>query len=310
MNKALLLGMVLLLSTPLAQAQTAPFAQLNAQAMTAYTAKSYAESGKLFDQAFKDKKAKPTATDYYNAACTWALAGTPDKAFRYLDQATAAGWDDVDHLQTDADLASLHTDKRWQPMLTKLTAAVAYAQRNYNQPLKKELEQIYATDQGIRRKISQVEKQYGMKAAMADSLTSQMTAIDERNEARVTAMIDQYGWPGNSLVGRQGSTTAFLVIQHARPSVQRKYLPLMREAAAKGELAKSSLALLEDRVLMYQGKPQLYGSQLRGNAATGKYELYPIEDEAHVDERRSTMGLGPLAEYVKRFGLDYVPKKN
>jgi hypothetical protein len=28
------------------------------------------------------------------------------------------------------------------------------------------------------------------------------------------------------------------------------------------------------------------------------YAPYPIEDEAHVDERRREVGLGPLAEYM------------
>ena len=34
-------------------------------------------------------------------------------------------------------------------------------------------------------------------------------------------------------------------------------------------------------------------------------ELYPIEDAAHVDERRKSVGLTPMAEYLKLFGLDY-----
>ncbi|AYA38930.1 hypothetical protein D3Y59_12810 [Hymenobacter oligotrophus] len=249
----------------------------------------------------------PTATHYYNAACSWALAGNKDKAFRYLDQATAAGWDNVPHLKQDADLGALRTDKRWQPMVAKLEATRAQAEAKYNLPLKQELEAIYATDQAIRLKIDSVEKKLGMQAAQSQALLDEMDAVDERNTARVTAIIDQYGWPGQSMVGRLGSTAAFLVIQHARPSVQRKYLPIMREAAAKGELAKSSLALLEDRILVEQGKPQLYGSQLRSNAATGKYELEPIEDEARVDERRAAVGLGPLREYVKHFGLTYTP---
>lgn len=83
----------------------------------------------------------------------------------------------------------------------------------------------------------------------------------------------------------------------------------MRKAAAAGELDKSALALLEDRVLTNQSKPQLYGSQLHNNPLTGKLEFFPIADEAHVDERRASMGLGPLADYAKGFGLDYVPAK-
>ena len=39
-------------------------------------------------------------------------------------------------------------------------------------------------------------------------------------------------------------------------------------------------------------------------------ELYPIEDEENVDARRATVGLGPLAPYLKKaFDIDYVPPK-
>lgn len=306
MSKTLLLAAALLLA-PAARAQT-PAASLDAQAMLAYEAKEYDRAGQLFDQALQAKKA-PTAPDYYNAACAWALAGGKDKAFAYLDKATLAGWDNVAHVQTDTDLTSLHADPRWQPMLARLEATVAKREATVNQALKKELAGIYRTDQRIRLKIDSIERKDGIQAAMAPALSQEMQTIDERNLARVEAIIKQYGWPGNSLAGRAGSTTAFLVIQHSDPVTQRKYLPLLREAAARGELAKSSLALLEDRVLTGQGQPQRYGSQLRLNQATQKYELYPIEDEAHVDERRAAVGLQPLAEYVKHWNLEYTPKK-
>lgn len=308
MIKVILLCLVLLGHNQLSHAQSS--SALKAEAMTAYNAKNYKESGRLFEQALKDKAAKPTGTDYYNAACSWALAGDATKAFGYLDKATVAGWDNVAHVKQDDDLKSLRTDKRWPAMMQKLEATVAKAEAKFNQPLKKELAAIYVTDQGVRSKIDSVQKNFTMQSPQWEALMAEMKTIDERNTKRVVEMIEQYGWPGNSMVGRSGSTAAFLVIQHANADVQLKYLAMMREAAAKGELAKSSLALLEDRVLVRQGKSQIYGSQLRNNPDTNKMEFYPIEDEAHVDERRSTVGLGTLTEYAKLFGLEYAPKKN
>ncbi|OON65590.1 DUF6624 domain-containing protein [Hymenobacter sp. CRA2] len=308
MLKALLLGAALLLTAPLAYCQ-ATFSALNRQAMGAYSAKNYAESGKLFDQAFKDKAGKPTSTDYYNAACSWALAGDKDKAFRYLDRATGAGWDNVAHVKQDTDLTSLRTDKRWPVMLAKLDATVAKAEAKLNQPLKKELQEIYATDQGVRGKIDSVQRNFGQKSPQWDALMSEMRAIDERNTKRVTEIIDQYGWPGKALVGRMGSLTAFLVIQHADLAVQEKYFDVLKQAAARGDIAPGNFALLQDRVLLRRGKSQIYGSQVVGNPSTGKPEFAPIEDEAHVDERRAAVGLGPLAEYAKNFGFEYTPKK-
>jgi len=305
--KTLLLGTALLLTSELAHAQTAP-AALYSQAMSAYNAKDYAKAAPLFEQDLRSKRV-PTASNYYDVACAWALAGNSEKAFGYLKQATAAGFDNVEHLQADTDLASLHKDRRWQPLVAALQAALAKADAHVNQALKQELAAMRRTDQGIRLKIDSLEKKSGMEAAMASPLNAEMRAIDERNLARLEAIISQHGWPGRSLVGKAGATTAFLIIQHSDPTAQQKYLPQIQKAAAQGEVEKSAAALLQDRVLMGQGKPQIYGSQLTANRDTKKYEFYTIEDEAHVDERRATVGLGPLAEYARLFGLEYTPKK-
>jgi hypothetical protein len=306
MKNTLLLALGLFWGT-VAHAQTATFPTLRGQALTAYHNKQYRESAQRYEEGFALKAAQPSAGDFYNAACSWALAGEATKAFQNLSRATQAGWDDVEHLKTDSDLTALHADKRWPLLLRKLEATVVQAEAKLNQPIKRELAEIMESDQGLRRQIAPTQEKYGSKSAQMDSLWRQMQRADARNLPRVTAIIDQYGWPGNSLVGRSGSLAAFLVIQHSNLATMQKYLPLMRQAAAKGELAKQNLALVEDRVLTFQDQPQLYGSQLHTNQATGKTEFFPIADEAHVDERRAIMGLEPLGDYAKNFGLDYRP---
>ncbi|NML64566.1 hypothetical protein HHL22_05045 [Hymenobacter sp. RP-2-7] len=210
-----------------AQAQ-ASFAALRTQALAAYHNKQYRESGQRYDESFRQPAAQPAAGDFYNAACSWALAGEPAKAFRDLDRATLAGWDDVTHLKTDSDLAALHADKRWQPMLRKLEARVAQAEANINQPLKRELAEILESDQGLRRQIRPIMKKFGLKSPQMDSLNQVIMQADARNLPRVTAIIDQYGWPSKSLVGSDGSLTAFFVIQHSNLATRQKYLPIMR----------------------------------------------------------------------------------
>lgn len=252
---------------------------------------------------------RPSAGEFYNAACSWALAGEADQGFRNLDRAVKAGWDDLKNLKTDADLTSLHTDRRWPRLLRKAEAAAARAEARQNVPLKCELEAIYESDQGSRRAIGPLQQRYGPRSPQLDSLFGKMQAQDRQNETRVQAIIEQYGWPGASLVGRTGSMAALLVIQHSNLTTIQKFLPLIREETAKGGLARQNLALMEDRVLIFQDQPQVYGSQVRTNTATGKAEFFPIQDEARVDERRATMGLEPLALYAKGFGIDYVPVK-
>mgnify|MGYP003545000465 CR=1 FL=1 len=122
-------------------------------------------------------------------------------------------------------------------------------------------------------------------------------------------IIRQHGWPGKSLVGDEASLAAFLIIQHADYEYQKKYFPLINEAKKQGEIDPRHVALLEDRILMREGKKQIYGSQLKRNEKTGKYEMWPVEDEENLDKRRAAVGLEPIAEYLKHFGVTDVPPK-
>lgn len=121
---------------------------------------------------------------------------------------------------------------------------------------------------------------------------------DSINLFQVKQILDQYGWLGADVVSDQGNSTLFLVIQHSDLATQEKYLPMMREAVKNGKAAGSSLALLEDRVALGQGKRQIYGSQISRDPETQEYYISPLEDPDNVDKRRAEVGLGPLSEYV------------
>ena len=58
------------------------------------------------------------------------------------------------------------------------------------------------------------------------------------------AMIEEHGWPGNSLVGEDGSHAAWFILQHSieRPDLQRRCLPLLSTAVANGEAAPAQAA--------------------------------------------------------------------
>ena len=68
-----------------------------------------------------------------------------------------------------------------------------------------------------------------------------------------------------------------------------------------GEVENTHLASLTDRVLLYEGKKQLYGMMLTRNEK-GEKVPQPIEDEANVDKRRAKLGLQPLDEYLQKEG--------
>jgi hypothetical protein len=168
--------------------------------------------------------------------------------------------------------------------------------------LKAELEAMLEADQRHRRLLSKAADEQERAVLWGDQ-----TSIDKANQARIDEIVKTHGWPGKKEFGQKAATAAFLVIQHSTPEMMRRYLPILQNAMENGDADKQSFAMLDDRVRTHEGRPQRYGSQIRGNRDT-KMTFWQIEDEENVDKRRAEMGLEPLAEYAKRFkGLEYVP---
>jgi hypothetical protein len=239
--------------------------------------------------------------DHYAIAAAAALAGEKDLAFRQLNIATEKGYARIDHLAQDPDFRTLASDDRWNDMLRKISENAVLLQEAYMPELAAELEEILRLDQSVRQEET--------SDSLSDERLRQMMMTDSINLVKVIRILDEHGWPGPEQVGREGNQAVFLVIQHADRSTQEKYLPVMREAVKYGQAEFSELAMLEDRVLMNQGKKQIYGSQIGFNEETGNLYVVPVEDPDHLDERRACAGMVPMAEYLNYFGLTWNPEE-
>lgn len=193
---------------------------------------------------------------------------------------------------------------RWGWIL--LLAMAAQAGAGDFATLRAELEAMRDADQLLRTEIRVSTDRLGPDAPAVNALWVRQRALDRQNFTRLQEIVAQSGWPRRSAVGEKAASGAFLVVQHADLAAQQQMLPLLRAEAARGEVKPSALALLEDRVRVGQGQPQIYGSQLMRDPATGTMAFSPIADEVNVDARRKSVGLEPIADYAKRFGLDYV----
>jgi hypothetical protein len=155
-------------------------------------------------------------------------------------------------------------------------------------------------DDGLRAELlRRVEKdQVARKALDSDA----MRAADEENLPWLREVVDAHGWPGASLVGTDGAHAAWLLAQHADadPAFQRQCLGLIGTAVEAGEASLLEYAYLTDRVLLAEGRPQVYGTQV--TRQDGGWVPRDLRDPELVDERRAAAGLEPLAEYLKRFG--------
>jgi hypothetical protein len=153
-------------------------------------------------------------------------------------------------------------------------------------------------DEGFRAENGKHVSSDPAKTKVLMEQTGRLAKLDERNRTRLEQIVNQFGWPGKTLVGADGAAGAWLIVQHADGNLafQKKCLELMR-AAPRGELEPKHIAYLTDRTLAHEQKKQIYGTQLHGE--NGKLVPDPIEDEANVDKRRAEVGLEPLAEYLK-----------
>ncbi len=194
-------------------------------------------------------------------------------------------------------LNALRAEAAWQPLLARVDAAQKQRAAQMDEPLRKALLEREARDQAEQH------------AAIADGggeAFKRVAPVAQANAQWLKSVIAEKGWPTRSKVGRDGAKAAWLLVQHADqdPAFQAEVLPLIEQAARAGEADRADVALLTDRVLVAQGKPQRYGSQfVRGE--DGAMRLRPTEDMPGLDARRSAMGLPSLADYKAMLAETY-----
>jgi hypothetical protein len=163
--------------------------------------------------------------------------------------------------------------------------------------LRKEILALVDEDQAVRNDL--IKKGFKDQKAL-----ERMRAVDKKSTARMKEIVAKLGWPGNRLLGEEGAHAAWLLVQHAEPAFQKECLAKMERAVKAGDASAKDWAYLLDRVAVDEGRKQTYGTQFDEHMQPA-----PIEDEAHVDERRKSVGLGTMAEYKKDMEEMYGPPK-
>ena len=254
----------------------------------------------------------PSSEVSYQIASTSALLWTSqmrDTAFSYLNHA----------LKKDSTLNALHDpqflglidDPRWVQLEdAQIRKYEAKNEPIRNQAFARELFRMIIKDQGFmyagnieRRKYLQNGGYFSTPAIFP------ILAMEEKNkkenEKRLFELLDKYGWPTASEVSEFAAAGAALVINHTTYTIRAKYFPMLEEAFKKGEAQPLRYAKMRDRLLVEEGKKQLYGTQIKFKSLVR--EPHPINDPEYVDKRRAEIGLGPLKPYLKaRFDIDWL----
>ncbi len=165
-----------------------------------------------------------------------------------------------------------------------------------------ELEGVLAKDQGPRDTLNKLALKYGTDADTVRQYWNYIHTIDSINTLGVSGILDTYGWPDQRLISPEASKALWLVIQHADSLTREKYLPVLEQAAAEGKAPKNYFAYLYDRVQMFRGRFQLYGTQMGGDYE-GNTVLWPVKKMLQLDARRKAMGLRPIQEALTGYRI-------
>lgn len=251
----------------------------------------------------------------YDLACAYALTFQKDSAFHYL---TMALKDDYSlWALADADLYALADDPRWLGIENN---QIERFQSKNNSELKhtdyvKKLLRLIVKDQALDFYIDQAKRAY-MREGMIPHWYYPLGAMKERigkeNYSTMQELINTYGWPKYSMVGKLAADAPLLVINHhSDDAVRKEYISQIKQSCLENEGSCMEYAKIQDRILVNDNQLQLYGMQFR-YTADRNLEPFPIKDPQYVDERRKEIGLGPLSEYLKsKINYDWkVDQKN
>jgi len=135
---------------------------------------------------------------------------------------------------------------------------------------------------------------------LSEGYNEEMKGLHNRNAKILSDIIDTIGYPTIDKVGKEANEAAWLVIQHSigQPEFMKKSAELLESAVSENKADPKSLAYLTDRIAVFEGKPQLYGTQFdwdeHGNLSPNLFD-----DLTKVNERRKSIGLNALEEQTE-----------
>lgn len=165
----------------------------------------------------------------------------------------------------------------------------------FNQNLADELKKLAEIDQ-IAAYIPQGE----YKKLSKKEWNSFKDSVFTTHQKRISEIFSEHGFVGFDLAGNEGSENFWLMVQHSdhNPNFQKQVLEKMKIEVDKGNAKPSNYGLLVDRVKLNIGEAQVYGTQVTYNMNIGQAYPKKLADSINVDQRRKSIGLEPLKNYL------------
>jgi len=164
--------------------------------------------------------------------------------------------------------------------------------------LQAEILAMCTEDQSVRLKISDYKN-------ISEEEQKNLSEIEAKHNLQLKKIISDNRWPGIRLVGLDGASGLWLLVQHQDHDLefQKQCLVLLEEAVKKQDATLREYAYLLDRVRHNENLPQVYGTQW--DFKDGKCLLYPVEAPENLNLRRLEAGLNSIEEYTEEMKKAY-----
>jgi hypothetical protein len=289
--------------------QSPAYQSLIKKADSLYKTRSYLLSAQMYSAAFKSFGWKGIVSDRYNAACSWALADSPDSAFFQLEKIAFKGnYINYKHITTDADLRSLHKDHRWVKVIQKVSENKEKSEIGFNKQLLFKLDSMYELDQKWRNYLTRfLNKQLTDDTISEKRISASLQRVDSLNHFELKTIFKTFGFPNTDLIGSAGTNRFWLLVQHQdlHPDFQEEVLVEMKKQTDAGKASRLDYAYLLDRVRVNTGRLQVFGTQMILNADKSSYEPKPVEALETLNERRASVGLSSIEDYIQTMNSRY-----
>jgi hypothetical protein len=174
----------------------------------------------------------------------------------------------------------------------QMTCAISNNQMKYKN-IAQEIMELQNADFKLRDKLIQ-------NGELFNGYNAEMEALHNRNAQILNEIIGKIGYPTIEKVGEAANEAAWLVIQHSigQPEFMRKCSVLLEKAVAENQANPQQLAYLSDRIAVFEGRLQLYGTQFDWDE-NGEMSPNRFDNAEKVNQRRKAVGLNSLEEQIQ-----------
>jgi len=269
----------------------------------------------LIKAGFKELELNEKRYTLNNIAASYAKLSSPsDTVFKYLNLGLVhfphdeclTLFDSIEHnsfVKSVENTYSTSSSSKWKQVKLFCDSILS----SYNREVQELLLAMEDDDQKIRDRLDDMygSRQFDPSNHAAMKLWDIQEKKDSLNQLKLDRIVNNFGFPGKSLVGSKLSNVAISIILHGNLEFQEKYSEIVKKFIELNELDKANYPYLMDRILMGKGQKQMYGTQFSYDEKLKKVSLYPIEDPIRIDERRAAYHLLPLKYDIEFYNSIY-----